>query len=483
MENVTTLSTETPVQSTTVKGSGLTSTRLGKTDLFASLLAGQIEEQPSSTNGSIPSMITQPVIPWFPISQNLAPEELGQVFDQLVALLQNVTPETADAFMEMEEVQQWMAQASALLQTLQGSAQNGSSERIEGIHAPPTVFNETLLPLKGLLDKLSNMDLSQEISDDQKPFAVKTSQLLNLLQTMVDPLRSGETDSQKMTVTSANGAAHNLVTQSRFFLSNEPRNPSQRLSTVKVDSRGATVPETGQTMVMVNRLEGSLIKVNNFFLNGLDGGMETAAVSSVAESGAAALTEGEISEGLLTGQLKQDRPIIEVKPMESMVKIAANQFADEMARFTQTNLRLMLVNGGMSEARISLTPENLGHIDIRITTQQGQVMAHFAAETLAAKELIENQLPQLRAALTQQGLNVDKITITQGQMAGGLFQDQHRGQRFSQSQQQQQRKQTPSIVSSPSVSGYDMFYGTDSLETGSQIKPTIGSGNAFDASA
>lgn len=67
------------------------------------------------------------------------------------------------------------------------------------------------------------------------------------------------------------------------------------------------------------------------------------------------------------------------------------------------------------------------------------ITAHFSAETTAGKELLDNQLPQLRAALTQQGLQVDRLEVNQQQQAGSLpFQQQQRERQQQQNNENQQ---------------------------------------------
>ena len=47
--------------------------------------------------------------------------------------------------------------------------------------------------------------------------------------------------------------------------------------------------------------------------------------------------------------------------------------------------------------------------------QDGQLFAQFAADSLAGKQMLESQLPQLRQALLTQGLQVEKLEVTQSQ--------------------------------------------------------------------
>jgi flagellar hook-length control protein FliK len=82
---------------------------------------------------------------------------------------------------------------------------------------------------------------------------------------------------------------------------------------------------------------------------------------------------------------------------------------------------------GVSEAKLMLFPEHLGQVDVKITMQNGLLTAIFQTDTAMAKDMLDNQMAQLRLALQSQGLNVDKLEVSQGQSASQLA-GQHQGQ-------------------------------------------------------
>ncbi len=116
--------------------------------------------------------------------------------------------------------------------------------------------------------------------------------------------------------------------------------------------------------------------------------------------------------------------------------ISANRFAQEMSQLLKSmNLQSA---GGQSFIKITLMPEHLGQVDVRMSMQNGQLVAQFVADSMHGKDLLESQLPQLRAALQGQGLQVERLEVTQSQeSAFAMFQDQ----RQQQSSQQFNRKQ------------------------------------------
>ncbi len=92
---------------------------------------------------------------------------------------------------------------------------------------------------------------------------------------------------------------------------------------------------------------------------------------------------------------------------------------------------------GISETKIQLHPQELGQIDVKITSHQGKISAELVANTLVAKEMMEGQIQQLRQSLIQQGFIVDRIEVQHvpSSPATHSFQDMKGGFQFSQQQQ------------------------------------------------
>ncbi|MCL6603088.1 MAG: flagellar hook-length control protein FliK [Paenibacillus sp.] len=100
-------------------------------------------------------------------------------------------------------------------------------------------------------------------------------------------------------------------------------------------------------------------------------------------------------------------------PLKAEVpQVPVQHFAAEMTGLITSKLEIVK-KGGIAEATISLFPENLGQVDVKITMQNGQLVAQFITENAATKDLLEQQMVQLRAALQTQGLQVEKLEVTQ----------------------------------------------------------------------
>lgn len=109
---------------------------------------------------------------------------------------------------------------------------------------------------------------------------------------------------------------------------------------------------------------------------------------------------------------------------------------EELSGLLRGSMRLS-GTGENAQIKVSIFPEHLGHLDIRLTTVDGKVAAQIFTSSLIAKETIEMQLNQLRNMMLQQGVNLDRIEITQ-QSAEQSFGQQTANpeQRFNQQQKQ-----------------------------------------------
>lgn len=119
-------------------------------------------------------------------------------------------------------------------------------------------------------------------------------------------------------------------------------------------------------------------------------------------------------------------------------RVPVQQFATEMTGLVTSKLAIVS-KGGVAEATISLFPENLGQVDVKITMQNGHLIAQFITENAGAKDLLEQQMVQLRSALQAQGLQVEKLEVTQNNtpLQSQMQQD---GRQSDTSRQQSERR-------------------------------------------
>lgn len=144
--------------------------------------------------------------------------------------------------------------------------------------------------------------------------------------------------------------------------------------------------------------------------------------------------------------------------------VNADQFATEMSDMFVKQMKMGSFRG-FSEAKIILHPETLGQVDVKLTMQNGVLTAHFTAETKSGKELLDNQMAQLRSALVSQGIQVDRLEVSQPQQqqnASFAFQQQQREQARQQSNSQQQQQKNDGEQTEFSIE--KLVEGTNTLE-------------------
>jgi flagellar hook-length control protein FliK len=92
----------------------------------------------------------------------------------------------------------------------------------------------------------------------------------------------------------------------------------------------------------------------------------------------------------------------------------APQFTDEVGEQVR-----VFVSNGLQEARLQLTPAELGRVQITINTEGDNARVVFVAETAVARDLLDQSMPRLREMLQQSGI----------QLAQGDVSDQTESQR------------------------------------------------------
>lgn len=126
-------------------------------------------------------------------------------------------------------------------------------------------------------------------------------------------------------------------------------------------------------------------------------------------------TEYDSPGNMVNQQLQQPDKMNVTKVFLPSSGVPISQFVPEVSEWVGGYLKTIQEESGSAVARISLNPEHLGPIQIKIATERGQVTVQIVTDTSFAKEALEVQLPELRQALQQQGIRVQKLDIIQQQ--------------------------------------------------------------------
>ncbi|HEX4922852.1 MAG TPA: flagellar hook-length control protein FliK, partial [Bdellovibrionales bacterium] len=106
------------------------------------------------------------------------------------------------------------------------------------------------------------------------------------------------------------------------------------------------------------------------------------------------------------------------KPQDMFAPIAslANQPnlkpGDEAANVRQViqNAQLLIQKGG-GEMKIQMSPEGMGHVDLKVSVQDGKVDIKMLTENTETKKLLESGLSDLRENLIGHKLNIDSVKV------------------------------------------------------------------------
>ncbi|MFS0553052.1 flagellar hook-length control protein FliK [Brevibacillus sp. 179-C9.3 HS] len=352
-------------------------------------------------------------------ASNAGGTSLGQLFSmQLIQVLDQagnaeevaVAPEGLS-----EEEMQAMAELMALIAQLLNSGQNAQGE------LPPETQEKFAAAIEQLLGKAQgnagqvSEELKQMLANLKKGEATPSDmdKLAALLESLKNQKGNVEETKRSGLNLRSDVLANLNTTQQDTFKTISPLRLNQGLSAYKL--------EAGiQSQTVQSTLQGGLLN-----------------------------QEGNAQEGLLTGN--GQTPIIASSNTQSQSvqtfqqsavpthHVNANQLTQQVTQLFVSKMQ-MTQNNGVHEARLILNPQSLGQVDVTITSQNGVITAQFHAETQAGKELLDNQLPQLRAALTQQGLQVDRLEVNQQQDTAFNFQQQREQARQQQENKQQQNK-------------------------------------------
>lgn len=117
--------------------------------------------------------------------------------------------------------------------------------------------------------------------------------------------------------------------------------------------------------------------------------------------------------------------------------VRMSNLAEELSEVLRNSLKLTTSAEG-TQIKVSIFPEHLGHLEIKLTELNGKITAQIFTSSFAAKDALDLQVNQLRNTLMQQGVAVEKIEISQNSPEQSFGQQTaHPEQRFSQQQQKQ----------------------------------------------
>jgi flagellar hook-length control protein FliK len=115
--------------------------------------------------------------------------------------------------------------------------------------------------------------------------------------------------------------------------------------------------------------------------------------------------------GFLTSQENLPEHLTKLENGSRSTESAQRSLASQTLNQIVQKAILLNING-QNTVQIDLKPEFLGHIRMHIMTESQQVAVRIVAELPFVKDMLENNLNQLKADLQAQGLQVDELEVS-----------------------------------------------------------------------
>lgn len=113
----------------------------------------------------------------------------------------------------------------------------------------------------------------------------------------------------------------------------------------------------------------------------------------------------------------------------------ASQGPQPMAVQDVINQASVMVRDGGGEMKVSLTPDGLGEVSMKVSVDNGRVNVQMVTESDEAKRLIEKGLAELKTNLNANNLSVDQIKVDTATNLGRQLEQQHNEQQRQSAQQ------------------------------------------------
>ncbi|WP_219836662.1 flagellar hook-length control protein FliK [Paenibacillus sp. R14(2021)] len=201
----------------------------------------------------------------------------------------------------------------------------------------------------------------------------------------------------------------------------QPNQQSQSAAPAAVDQADSisVIQKAPAANSHLQRMSHQLLHVG--LLNAVQKPQEQEAAASVTENNQDLNELGLQQVNGATVDLQRQLSSTTVKPV-IMQPVPVQQFASTVQGLIVRDFNLSSGNG-VSQAQLTLFPEHLGQVNVNISVHNGTLTAQFVTDSATAKDMLENQMAQLRSALQSQGLNVQKLEVSQTSVQPNLFQD------------------------------------------------------------
>ncbi|WP_010269565.1 flagellar hook-length control protein FliK [Paenibacillus senegalensis] len=328
-------------------------------------------------------------------------------------------PQLLEPMTRLEGFEEWIVQTNALL------AASGWMESIA--HSVPEMEGSTDKPMQvqaqaqvqAIPLEISRQTLQHFLTAlEQQPESALLAQLKDKL---VDLLSSLPRESVQ--TAAARSELGMLTGDTKAMGGNKVQTPEMpQLSASDVSKSSSAAGKNGAEPAIAGQLRTTLELAQKTdmlarlealsYRNGVAERLSTTETASSSSTSSAAMDTLSLNgpAALDAFQLTLSKPAAQpAQPLPTLPTM--ERFYGDLQGFVLRSL-LTTKGNGVSEAKIALYPEHLGHVDVKITLANGQLTAQLTAHTMAGKEILETQLAQLRANLQNQGIQVERLDVT-----------------------------------------------------------------------
>lgn len=425
-------SSTTASTTTTATAAGATTGAFNQT-LTQMMTGGQTGSAGTDANGS-PLVMVLPLIatgesteaPTEPLAETLAPllQNLEKLDDQVAA----------DPAL-LATLQAWLQQVQQFLQGDGTNQQLNGGETTEATGLTALAANPATLRF-ALQDALSQLaKVAEQASGDQKSQVAQLLQSLQSATAGTGAISDEQWNGVMKAVELADGGDSQAVQPSA-----NRANGTQPVATATTDKQVvASQQQASQGETNQQGSEGRRSSTNILVQSAVKTTVtdEASAFVDATEQADSTATDNQTPVITTAGQLSvQTQGTTPSAPAQPVVHV--RQFAKEMTEFVVQKLDIVK-HTGLTEATIMLRPDHLGQLEVKLTMQNGHLVAQFMTEHSGAKDLLEQQMSQLRSSLQSQGIQVDKVEVTHNEsLSSHMYQD-GRGSGANQQQQSNQR--------------------------------------------
>ncbi len=309
-----------------------------------------------------------------------------------------VTPE-ASVLLLAEEIMKLLQQLEEINPELKALV-----EQIQGEMAQ-TDLKDGAASLNGLLQELNQLLQTAELSKDQ----VHTAELLNQLQQNLAGMGDNEAQALAKEVKKliANGEEANskVLDQGVIPVQSQDLANGQKVATVE-EGAGSTFSDQSAAEEAPLMEEPTAVASPE-----TDANPEESAVKGVKEEALELKATDNSNPGNAQVVVEGAKADVQFNGIESNnQQVDVREIMEQIVNRAEISLK-----EGKSEVKLQLMPENLGSVYIKISMEKGAMTAKVYAENIQVKELIDNNLNQLRINLGEKGINVSSLEVSVGQ--------------------------------------------------------------------